>query len=218
MNNSLSITFDNPHYPSRLRSLPNSPKELFYKGNLACLELDLIAVIGSRTSTRGGEFSAGYFARALVEHGYAVISGLSKGIDSAALSGALSTRQKMASIAVCQSNLNDPRPSQGSYIFNKIAEEGLILSEQSNNYLNHGDVSYDANRIIAALCKAVLIIEAGPYSGTLVTANYCNHLGKQIFVIPHKPWDKNSQGCNRLIQQGAKAVTNIADILEELTT
>lgn len=217
MNNSLSITFDNPHYPSRLRSLPNSPKELFYRGNLACLELDLIAVIGSRTSTRGGEFSAGYFARTLVQHGYSVISELANGIDSAALSGALSTRQKMAAIAVCQSSLDDPRLTQGPHIFKKITEEGLILSE-STNYLNNRDTSYGANRIIAALCKAVLIIEAGPYSGTLITANYCNHLGKQIFAIPHKPWDKNSQGCNRLIQQGAKAVTNISDILEELMT
>lgn len=218
MNNTLSIAIDNPHYPSSLRYLPNPPQELFYKGNLACLELDLIAVIGSRTATRGGEFSAGYFARALVEQGYSIISGLARGIDSAAHLGALSTQQKMATVAVCHAHPDNFYLNQDFHLLEKITKEGLALSEQHSDCLKQGYTMYESSRIIAALCKAVLIIEAGPYSRTLITANYCNHLGKQVFAIPHKPWDKNSQGCNRLIQQGAKAVTDVADILEELMT
>lgn len=218
MPRSFSINQHNPYYPNSLLDLPNPPKTLYCCGNLDCLKLNLIAIVGARQASPEGLVCAHYYAKSLVNHGFSIISGLARGIDTAAHTGALSLSQRLATVAILPTSLNKCYPPENIALLHQIELRGLVITEYQPHQPIFKSNFRDRNRIIAALCKGVLIVEASDKSGALITANWCAQLGKEVFVIPHKPWDKNAAGCNRLIQQGAKLVTNIADILEELIT
>lgn len=204
------------HYPADLLSLHDPPLLLYAKGDLQQLQLPALAIVGARSATAAGTENAFHFAHYLVEQGWCIISGLATGIDTAAHQGALAPQRANSTIAVMGTGLDLVYPSRNRELAHRIAAQGLLLSEFP---LGAKALPYhflQRNRLVAALSKGVLVVEAALKSGSLTTARYATEMGRDVFAIPgsiHSPLHK---GCHQLIRQGAKLVEMAEHILEEL--
>lgn len=201
-------------YPARLRELYDPPGLLFASGSLALAGEASIAVIGSRRSTAYGRDATGFFAAGLARSGYHVISGLARGIDRAAHQAALDAGGRTIAVVGC--GIDVPYPPEHARLQERIATEGLLLSEflPGEPPLPHHFPR--RNRIIAALSQAVLVVEAGPKSGAFGTVDHALDLGREVFAVPGPIGRESSAGTHRLIQEGASLVTAVPEILEEL--
>jgi DNA processing protein len=207
------LAWPDPDYPALLRELQDAPLLLYVRGNLPHRRLR-VAVVGSRTPTAYGRKVAAGLGAGLGARGVEVVSGGARGIDTWAHRGAL--EEGGATVAVLGSGLMQPYPEENAELFERIAGRGAVLSElpldeppQSGNFPRR-------NRLISALSAAVVVVEAAERSGSLITAGLALEQGREVLAVPGPVSSSRSTGCNRLIQQGAKLVQKIDDILEEL--
>ena len=205
-----------PLYPARLLDLCDPPNSLYIYGDIELLNLPMIAIVGSRAASPEGIKNAHYFAQALSEEGFLIVSGLAKGIDGAAHLGALGPNQDHPTLAVCGTGLDIVYPKEHLRLAKAIAGAGLLVSELAPGLGPKPWHFPRRNRIIAALALGILVIEAAERSGSLITARLGCELGREIFAIPGSIHNPLSRGCHQLLQQGAKLVQSPKDILEEL--
>lgn len=210
--NYIVITDDN--YPELLREVDSPPPVLFYKGNIDIIDgFKNLSMVGSRKSSAYGYNIAFSFASQLVNFNITVISGLAAGIDGASHKGALEGNGNTVAVLGC--GIDKIYPASNRDLFKAISNKGCILSEYlpGTPPLKHNFPR--RNRIIAGLSKAVLVVEATKKSGSLITARFALDNGRDVFAIPGDIRRKNSSGTNWLIQNGAKLITSVEDILEE---
>lgn len=215
-----NITFVYPghkNYPQKLYNIYDPPDILYIKGNLkhSINSHNMnIGIIGSRKpSVYGMELSV-KFARELAEKGLNIISGLASGIDSKAHWGALLAGGYTVGVLGCGINVTYPR--ENSELYAAISEKGAIISEYGLDVEPLPGYFPMRNRIISGLSDGVLVVEAKKKSGSLITADYALEQGKQVYAVPGKILDANSEGTNNLIKEGACLVTSYKDIINDM--
>jgi DNA processing protein len=209
------ITIMDKEYPPLLKQIFEPPWVLYLKGNINLLHnRKKIAVVGSRTPTDYGRQCTNYFVTELVKNGYTIISGLARGIDSHAHITAIKTNGH--TIAVLGSGFAHIYPKEHTSLANLIGENHLLVSEYPP-MRRPAKMNFPArNRIISGLSQAVLVVEAKEKSGSLITAQFALNEGRDVYSVPGSIFSEWSKGTNQLIQDGAKPVISIDDILEEL--
>ena len=208
------LTLADSSYPQSLLEIPDPPSVLYIRGNPALLQSPGIAIVGSRNATPQGLKTAESFAQALAGRGFAIISGLALGIDAAAHRGALTTEG--ATIAVIGTGADRIYPARNKELALAIARHGTIVSEFPLGTPAIAANFPRRNRIISGLSRGVLVVEAAPESGSLITARLAAEQGREVFAIPGSIHSPVARGCHKLIKQGAKLVETAQDILEEL--
>ena len=209
------VTFEDADYPDKLRNITPPPYILYVRGDISGLdEVLTIAVIGTRKGyTPYGKMATTRLSSELARNGAVVVSGLARGLDSAAAEGAL--RAGGRTIAVTGSGLDVIYPPENKDLTEEIARRGAVITEYPPGAQALPEHFPARNRIIAGLSNGVLVTEARKKSGTLITAQRAMEYGRDLFVVPGNINDLNYEGANRLIQQGAKLTANVNDILEE---
>jgi DNA processing protein len=208
------ITWLDPDYPDTLRNLPDPPIWFYLKGDPAVLSRPLFAIVGSRNATPQGKRDAEAFAQSLAEAGLTIVSGLAEGIDTAAHKGGLAGNG--AGIAVVGTGLDRVYPAKNRELAHKLAAGGALISEFALGTPPKPGHFPRRNRIISGLSLGVLVVEAAPQSGSLITARMAAEQGRDVFALPGSIHSPLSKGCHQLIKQGAKLVESAADILDEL--
>ena len=208
------ITLGDTAYPETLLTIPDPPAVLFAAGNISLLTRPTLAIVGSRNPSVQGVDNAKAFARALGNAGFTIVSGLALGIDAAAHEGALNGAN--GTVAVLGCGINIVYPKTNAALFERIATEGLLLSEHGLDVPALPAHFPMRNRIISGLSRGCLVIEASLSSGSLITARVAAEQGREVFAVPGSIHSPLSKGCHALIKQGAKLVENANDILEEL--
>ena len=199
------------NYPQILGKIYDPPAAIFYRGTLSPQE-ERIAMVGSRRMSSYGEGIARTLAEGLAEAGFSVVSGAARGIDTASHIGALKSGR---TVAVLGCGVDVPYPPENRKLLDSIAERGVVLSEYAPGTKPFPAFFPARNRIISGLSRGTVVVEAAERSGSLITANLALNEGRDVFAVPGSLYSKTSQGCHRLIQQGAKLVTGTEDILEE---
>lgn len=200
------------HYPEILANTYDAPPVLYYKGRLELLAPQAIGMVGTRNASANGCAIARKLAKELGEAGRVVISGLARGIDSEAHKASIDT----GTIAVVAGGLDEVYPPENLKLFEKIAEKGLILTENPVGVRPLARHFPQRNRIIAGLSQGVLVVEAAKKSGSMITADFALREGREVFAIPGSPLDPRCSGTNYLLKTGAILVENIDDILNNL--
>ncbi|MFZ1813000.1 MAG: DNA-processing protein DprA [Rhizobiaceae bacterium] len=203
-----------PDYPPLLRSLDPPPPVLSMLGNSDAAQRPCLAMVGSRNASISGQKFASRLASELGQSGYSIVSGLARGIDSAAHRASLTT----GTVAVFAGGLDHPFPEENVPLAREIIEnDGLLVSEMPIGWKPRNIDFPRRNRIIAGLALGVVVIEAARRSGSLITARLANEIGRLVFAVPGSPLDPRSEGTNHLIRQGATLIT-CADDVRELVT
>jgi DNA processing protein len=211
------ITLADAQYPPQLLEIPDPPTLLYVRGDPTLLSRPALAVVGSRNATPQGLKTTEDFARTLAGAGLTIISGLALGIDAAAHRGALLAGDGAGSTtAVIGTGADRLYPARNQDLARKIGEHGVIVSEFPLGTPAAAANFPRRNRIISGLARGVLVVEAAPESGSLITARLAGEQGREVFAIPGSIHSPLSRGCHRLIKQGAKLVESAQDILEEL--
>jgi DNA processing protein len=208
------LCWDDDAYPVLLRRINSPPAALFIDGDPGCLWQPQIAVIGSRNPTAGGLDHARDFSTTLARQGMTITSGLASGIDSAAHIAALDAGA--FTIAVNGTGLDQVYPNSSRAVAERIRSQGAMISELPLGSPPKRQHFPSRNRIISGLSLAVLIIEAGLNSGTLITARKAAEQGRDVFALPGSLHNPMAKGCHRLIRDGARLVETAADIIQEL--
>jgi DNA processing protein len=207
------ITIYDKAYPELLKYIADPPLVLYCRGKPQGDE-KCMAVVGSRRATWYGLDMSKRLSRELAEHGVTIVSGMARGIDSQAHKGALEARGRTIAVLGCGIDVAYPPENRG--LMEEIVCHGAVISE----YLPGTEPSrYNfpaRNRIISGISLGVTIVEAGEKSGSLITAEYALEQGRDVFSVPGNINSRNSTGTNRLIRDGAKIVTDVGDILDEL--
>jgi DNA processing protein len=201
-------------YPPALLALADAPLVLFAAGRRELLRQPALAVVGSRSATRQGLLNAAAFAAALARSGLCIVSGMARGIDGAAHRGALDAQG--GTVAVLGTGPDVVYPAAHARLASEIAGRGLLLSEYAPGTPPRTHHFPQRNRLIAALSRGVLVVEATTHSGSLITARLAGELGREVFAIPGSIHSPQARGCHRLIRDGAKLVERAQDVLEEL--
>ena len=200
-------------FPLMLTEGITPPPVLFLRGNTALLQRPAVAVVGSRHATPQALRIARDFGEAISEQEIAVVSGMAAGIDAAAHQGALAGAG--GTIAVWGTGIDRIYPPANKNLAYQIAERGLIVSEFPLDTRPLAGNFPRRNRIIAALAQAVLVVEAAPESGSLITAKLAAEMGREVMAVPGSIDNPHSKGCHKLIKEGAKLVECLDDILQE---
>jgi DNA processing protein len=208
------LCWDDDSYPALLRRINGPPAALFVEGDPGCLWQPQIAVIGSRNPTAGGLDHARDFATTLARQGMTITSGLASGIDTAAHKAALDAG--VFTIAVNGTGLDIVYPNSSRVVAERIRSQGAMISELPLGSPPRRQHFPSRNRIISGLSLAVLVVEAGLNSGTLITARKAAEQGRDVFALPGSLHNPMAKGCHRLIRDGARLVETAADILQEL--
>ena len=203
-----------PRYPARLVEIASAPLGLFVIGDPAWLAEPQLAIVGARAASVQGRENATQFAAALARIGLTVTSGLALGIDAAAHRGALDAGGP--TIAVCGNGLDRVYPARNRDLARDIAARGLLVSEFPPGTPPKPEHFPQRNRIISGLSLGVLVIEAVPESGSLITARLANEQGREVFAVPGSIHNPLAQGCHALIRDGATLTESVDDILREL--
>ena len=206
------VSLEDPAYPARLRAIPDMPLGLYYKGRLPDPSAPAAAVIGSRRADRYGLEQAERFAAALARQGVSVISGMALGVDGAA--GRAALKAGGASFAVLGSGADVCYPPANRDLYDLLSRRGGILSEYVPGTQARPGLFPPRNRIISGLSDLVLVIEARAGSGTLITTDYALAQGREVFALPGRVTDPLSEGCNRLLSQGASIALDPKDLTE----
>lgn len=205
---------DDDRYPGLLRAIPDPPLLLYCQGDLGCLARPAVALVGSRAATTYGKRICFELARELAGHGICVVSGMALGIDGQAHAGALAGGGVTVGVLGCGADV--VYPPQHARLFTDVAGQGLLLSEYPLGSRPETFHFPERNRIISGLSLGVVVVEASLKSGSLITASLALEQGREVFAVPGRIDSVKSQGAHRLLQQGAKLVHNVEDILEEL--
>ncbi len=206
------IASGEPDYPRMFLPIPDRPPLLCVKGHAALFEKPAVAVVGTRNASGVGKKMARQLAADLGAAGYAVVSGLARGIDGAAHAAALDT----GTIAVVAGGVDVIYPPENEELTRDIAERGAIISERPPGHQPTARDFPRRNRLISGLAQGVVVVEAAAKSGTLITARFALEQGREVFAVPGSPLDPRCQGANRLIRDGATLVETAEDILESL--
>lgn len=197
-------------YPRALAELDDAPPVLTAKGDLRWLERPLVAIVGARNASAAACRFARQLAYDLGQQGGVVVSGLARGIDSAAHDGSLET----GTIGVIAGGLDVFYPPENEARQRGIAERGLVVAEMPPGTEPRARHFPYRNRIIAGLSLGTVVVEAAPRSGSLITARLAAEAGREVMAVPGSPLDPRAQGCNQLIRDGATLIQNAADVLE----
>ena len=208
------ISYRDEGFPRNLNEIPDAPVVLYYKGSLIPADEAAVAIVGSRRASLYGLSLAEKFARRLAELGIAVISGLARGIDTAAHRGCLQASGRTLAILGC--GLMHVYPKENKGLIENIEKQGAVISEFPMRTLAFAYNFPRRNRIISGLSLGVLVVEASLRSGALVTSRCALEQGREVFAIPGQIDHPNTFGTHRLIKEGAKLVNCVEDILEEL--
>jgi len=209
------VKIENKKYPELLRKIgKEAPKKLYYKGNW---NMDIfencLAVVGSRHLTSYGRKITEQFVTEIAAAGITIVSGFMYGGDEAAHKATVEAGGR--TIAVMPCGIDMIHPEYQEELYNKILEnKGLIISEYEGNFPPANWTYPKRNRIVAGLSKAVLVVEAGLNSGTLITTDYAGKFGRKIFAVPGPITSEVSRGTAKLIKEGAEVVTSVKDILD----
>ncbi len=209
------LTLHDHRYPPLLAQIPDPPPLLLLSGDVDVLRQAQLALVGSRNPSSYGREHAQRLARQLAEAGYAITSGLALGIDTAAHRGALQASNGRT-IAVLGSGLQRLYPQANQALAADIAQRGALVSELPLHAAPHPGHFPRRNRIISGLAAGTVVIQASLRSGSLITAQLAAEQGREVFALPGPVHDTKSQGCHRLIREGATLVESGADILAEL--
>lgn len=208
------LCMDSEEYPAALRQIHNPPIVLYVLGDLLERDRHAIAVVGSRTATHYGLECAKKLSFQIAYAGHTVVSGLARGIDTAAHMGALAAKGR--TVAVLGSGFLHLYPSENKGLAEKIIQSGALLSEFSMDTKADVQTFPMRNRIVSGVSTGVLVVEAALNSGALITASQAVEQGRAVYAVPGPIDRPSSMGSNRLIQQGAKLVTHAGDLLEDM--
>lgn len=209
----LHLTPTSPHWPAELREIEAPPPELWVRGRIECLrDGPRVALVGTRAPSPYGESQAARFARAFTAAGCTVVSGLARGIDQTAHRAVLDARG--STIAVLGSGVDRPWPA--GELTARMETEGLLLSEFHPGEAPRAHHFPLRNRVISALSRAVVVIEAAHASGSLITARWAADQGRSVFALPGRVDHPMSRGVHKLIREGAQLVEDPEEVLEEL--
>lgn len=198
-------------YPALLAELDDAPAVLTARGDPALARAPTVALVGARNASAAACRYARGLAHDLAARGAAVVSGLARGIDSAAHQGALP-----ATIAVIAGGIDVVYPPENAALQERIASEGLLLAEMPPGTQPRARHFPHRNRIIAGLSLGTVVIEAAPRSGSLITARLAGEAGREVMAVPGHPSDPRAAGCNGLIRDGATLIQDAGDVLEQL--
>ena len=201
-------------YPPLLRDTPDPPAVLYLRGRLTAHDERALAIVGTRKATRYGHDATHDLAYQLAANGVTIVSGLAQGIDTAAHQSALDANGR--TIAVLGNGIDRIYPQANAALAQRIVANGAILSEFP---IGTGPVANNfprRNRIISGMSLGVLITEAPEKSGALITASMAAEQGREVFAVPGNIYNRKAAGTNRLIQDGAKLVQTVTDVLDEL--
>lgn len=206
------LCFDDPLYPTSLSLLSTAPPLLWAIGELDLLARPMIAIVGARNASSLGTRMARSLAADLGAAGYTIVSGLARGVDTAAHLATLET----GTIAVLAGGCDVIYPPENTSLAENVASKGLLLSEAPMGQPPQARHFPKRNRIIAGLAQAVIVVEAAGRSGSLITAREALDLGRDVMAVPGHPFDARAFGCNALIRDGAVLVRNAEDIIAAL--
>lgn len=207
------LTPDDAAYPENLKSIYDPPIALYVKGQILPQDKFSLGIVGSRRASYYGLSSAEKFARELAEKSFTIVSGMARGIDTAAHKGTL--RAGGRTLAIIGSGFNYLYPPENRELAEEIAKNGAVISEFPVNMQPLPQNFPQRNRVISGLSLGLLVVEAAQNSGALITADFALEQGREVFALPGKVDSNTSFGTNELIKQGAKLVSSAQDILEE---
>ena len=199
-------------YPRALAELENAPPLITVKGHTALLDRPLVAIVGARNASAAACRFARGLAHELGREGMVVVSGLARGIDSAAHDGSI----EGGTIAVIAGGIDVAYPPENAERQAAIAERGLVVAEMPPGTEPRSRHFPYRNRIIAGLAAGTVVVEAAPRSGSLITARLAGEAGREVMAVPGSPLDPRAQGCNQLIRDGATLIQDAADVVEAL--
>lgn len=208
------ISLKDSRYPQNLVNIPSPPLILYVMGSLSATDEAAIAMVGSRNPSSYGLEMAGKFSAHFAKEGFAVVSGLARGIDTAAHKSALKAGGRTLAVLGC--GIDVVYPPESSKLFRQIADGGALISEFPLGTQPDAINFPRRNRIISGLSLGVLVVEAALKSGSLITANYAAEQGRDVYVIPGNINSSRSKGSNRLINEGAMLVDAPETILEDI--
>jgi DNA processing protein len=200
-------------YPALLREIYDPPLVLYVKGELSAKDKGGVAMVGSRQTTHYGIETARKLAYQLAYVGVTVVSGGARGIDTGAHQGALSAKGR--TIAVLGTGINIITPPENAELFQRIAENGAVITQFPFNRPADKQSFPIRNRIVAGMTLGTVVVEADLHSGALITSNFATDYGRQVFAVPGRIDSPRSKGCHDLIKKGAKLCEGIEDILSE---
>lgn len=199
-----------PDYPKHLAETPDAPPFVWVLGDVTHFLKPCIAIVGARNASSMGRRMAASLARDLGDLGYTIVSGLARGVDTAAHTAAIDT----GTIAVQAGGLDVIYPKENDALARQIGECGLCISEQPIGLIPQARHFPQRNRIIAGLSLGVIVVEGAARSGSLITAKCAADLGRDVLAVPGNPLDGRAAGCNMLIRDGAVLVRSASDVVE----
>ena len=199
-------------YPPALREIDNAPPVLIVRGRLSLLERPTVAIVGARNASAAACRFARGLAHDLAAEGCLVVSGLARGIDTAAHQGSI----EQATAGVIASGIDVVFPPENKDLQEQVATQGVLIAEQPPGTQPLARHFPYRNRIIAAMGIGTVVVEAAPRSGSLITARLANEAGREVMAVPGSPADPRAQGCNSLIRDGATLIQNAADVMDAI--
>jgi len=206
------IGINEPDYPALLRRTASAPPLIAVRGNLSSLRRSKIAIVGARNASAAGLAFTSQLARGIARAGHVIVSGLARGIDARAHQAAIET----GTIAVLAGGLGNIYPADHEALLERLLEKGAAISEMPFGWEARGRDFPRRNRIVAGLCRAVVVVEAARRSGSLITAKFAADEGREIFAVPGSPLDPRAEGANDLLRNGATFCTRAEDVIEAL--
>ena len=209
------LTFQDLMYPQRLKEIPDPPFGLYVRGNLPKENVLSVAVIGARECSEYGRFVGQELGKTLGEKGVQVISGMARGIDGISQAAALDAGGISFGVLGC--GVDICYPSQNKRLYERLLTQGGILSPYIPGTMPKAPLFPPRNRIVSGLADALIVVEARQKSGTLITVDMALEQGREVYVVPGRLTDRLSDGCNRLIKQGAGILLSPEDFLTEMS-
>lgn len=206
------IVFGDADYPPRLAAIEDAPAAFSARGDVSLLTRPTLGIVGSRNASLNGRSLAATLARDLGTFGFVVVSGLARGIDTAAHAAALPT----GTIAVLANGADVCYPPENRELYEGIVERGLVIAEPRLGATPQARQFPRRNRLISGLSQGVVVVEASHRSGSLITARLALEQGRDVFAVPGSPLDPRARGCNDLLRQGAILTEHAADVLAVL--
>lgn len=200
-------------YPAALRMIDSPPPLIAIKGKQEVAAMSAVAMVGSRNASAAGLSLTAQITHDLAREGYAIVSGLARGIDQQAHRASLQT----GTIAVLAGGLDKIYPPEHEALAQAICEHGMLISEMPFGWVPRGRDFPRRNRLVSGIALGTVVIEAARRSGSLITARFANEQGREVFAVPGSPLDPRAEGTNELLRQGATLCTRGEDVIEALS-
>ncbi len=206
------IGISEPDYPALLRRIASAPPLIAVRGNVSSLHRSKVAIVGARNASAAGLAFTSRLARGIARAGHVIVSGLARGIDARAHQATIET----GTIAVLAGGLGNIYPAEHENLLEQIVEQGAAVSEMPFGWEARGRDFPRRNRIVAGLCRAIVVVEAARRSGSLITAKFAADAGREMFAVPGSPLDPRAEGTNDLLRDGAAFCTKAEDVTSAL--